>query len=74
MWIGIGMIAAFCCLFSIAIYLAKNEGSKSAKLEALKLELKKQAEEQRRMHEVSNVVRNMSDDDVRSRLHNIQGK
>lgn len=74
MWIGIGIIAAFCFLFSFAIYLAKNEGSKAAKLEALKAEIKRQAEEQRRANEIADRVRNMSDNDVHSRLHNLQSK
>ena len=64
-------IIVFGSVFGVAILLASKEGSKAAQLENLKAELKKLAEEQRRANETIDRVRNMSDDDVRNRLHQI---
>ena len=67
-------IFIFSSIFGIAIMLASKHGKKTAQLEALKAEIEKNAEEQRRANEAINRVRNMSDDDVSKRLHNIQSK
>lgn len=67
-------IVIFSSVFGITIVLASKHGSKSAQLEALKAEIKKKAEEQRRANEAVDRVRNMSDDDVRNRLQNINSK
>ena len=71
MWIVIGIIAAICCLFLLTIQIARKEGSKAAKLEALKAEIKRQAEEQRRYNALLDNVRNMSNDIVRNRLSDL---
>ena len=54
-----------------ALWLASKNGSKSAQLEALKAELKKQAEEQRRAEQITNRVYHLTADDARRRLHEI---
>lgn len=74
MWQYLLVIIAFGGLMSVVVYLASKNGSKSAQLEALKAEIRKNAEEQRRANEIADRVRNMSDDDVYSRLHNLQSK
>ena len=74
MWQYLLAIVAFGSLMSVVVYLASKNGSKSAQLEALKAEIRKNAEEQRRANEAIDRVRNMSDADVRNRLSNLQGK
>lgn len=74
MWIGIGIGIAVCFLFALTIRIAKDEGSKAAQLEALKAEIRKNAEEQRRANEANDRVRNMSDVSIRNRLSNLQSK
>ena len=74
MWQAISLTAGFCCLFGATILLARREGSKSAQLENLKLEIKKKAEEQRRAQRIINNAYNLSDDDARNRLQNIASK
>lgn len=74
MWQYLLVIVAFGGLMSVVVYLASKNGSKSAQLEALKAEIKKNAEEQRRANEAIDRVRNMSESDVRNRLSNLQGK
>lgn len=71
MWTAIGLTSAFCFLIVLVIWLARREGKKSAKLEALKAEAKRNAEEQRKAQEVVNSVANLSVDDARRRLHSI---
>ena len=73
-WQYLLAIVAFGVMMSIVVYLASKEGSKSAQLEALKAELKKRAEEQRRANETVDRVRNMSESDVRNRLHDVSSK
>lgn len=67
-------IVAFGSLMSVVVYLASKNGSKSAQLEALKAEIRKNAEEQRRANEAIDMVRNMSESDIRNRLSNLQSK
>lgn len=61
-------------LLWVALWLASKNGSKAAQLEALKAELKKQAEEQAHANKIMDSVRNMPSDDVRKRLQDISGK
>lgn len=61
-------------LLSAVILLASKNGSKSAQLEALKAEIRKQAEEQERAQRINNSVGNMSSSDVRDRLRQISSK
>lgn len=61
-------------LLGVALWLASKNGSKAAQLEALKAELKKQAEEQTRANKIMDSVRNMPSNDVRKRLQDISSK
>lgn len=61
-------------LLGVALWLASKNGSKAAQLEALKMELKKQAEEQQRAQKITQGVYAMSAADVRKRLHNVANK
>ena len=67
------LIAIIVCgsVIGTALVLASKNGSKQAQLEALKAELRKQAEEQARVARINNSVANMSDSDVRNSLHKI---
>lgn len=68
MWQVIGLTVGFCSLFGATILLARREGSKSAQLENLKLEIKKRAEEQARAERLTATVRNTPIDGVRDKL------
>ena len=72
-WYFIG-IFALGSLFTLVVTLASKNGSKAAQLEALKAELRKQAEEQARAARINSSVANMSDSDIRNRLHEIANK
>jgi len=74
MWLQIGAVAGFLCLFVTAIYFAHKNGKKSAQLENLKAEIKREAQEQERANRIMDNVGGMSDDDVRSRLRDISSK
>ena len=74
MWIYLVVILFFGSVFAMAIVMASKEGSKAAQLENLKAELKKLSEEQRRANEINDRIRNMSESDIRNRLHNLQSK
>lgn len=65
------LICGFACVLGVALLLASKNGSKAAQLEALKAELKKQAEEQRRAKQVNDSVNALSNDDARKRLHEV---
>ena len=69
-WYFIG-IFALGSLFALVVTLATKNGSKQAQLEALKAELRKQAEEQARAARINSSVANMSDSDIRNKLHGI---
>lgn len=58
-------------LLSVVILLASKNGSKSAKLEALKAEIRKQAEEQARANRINNFANGLSGDDARKLLHDV---
>jgi hypothetical protein len=70
------LVAVLCGggIVGIALWLAAKNGSKSAQLEALKAEIKKQAEEQRRAQQITDNVYALSADDARRRLHEIANK
>ena len=74
MWTYICLTTVICFLIGLVIVLARREGKKSAKLEALKAEAKRNAEEQRREQQVTNAVYALSDDDARRRLHDVANK
>lgn len=74
MWLYILLIVAYCSLFGTIIFLARREGSKSAKLAALKKEVADRAKEQAKANAIIDSVRNMSNSDVRGRLRTISGK
>ena len=61
-------------LVGVALWLASKNGSKSAQLEALKAEIRKNAEEQRREQEIKDRVYSLSADDARRRLHDVANK
>ncbi len=58
-------------LLGVALWLASKNGSKAAQLEALKTELKKQAEEQQRAQKIMDNVYALSGDDAKRRLRNV---
>lgn len=58
-------------LLTVIIFLSSKNGSKAAQLEALKAEIKKQAEEQARANRINQNVANFSDSDIRNKLHGI---
>lgn len=60
--------------FITALWLAGKNGSKAAQLEALKAEIKKQAEEQARAQRIIDNVNSLSADDARKRLHDVANK
>ena len=70
-------LAAVLCgggIVGISLWLASKNGSKAAQLEALKAELKKNAEEQKRAQQIADRVYALSGDDARRRLHNVANK
>lgn len=71
MWNQVILIGGFLSLLGLVVLLASKGGSKSAQLEALKAELKKQAEERAYAEKIKNSVSNLSDNDVRKRLREI---
>ena len=68
------VIMGGCGVLGIALWLASKNGSKAAQLEALKAELKKQTEEQKRANKIMDSVRNMDEHTCRQRLHEIANK
>lgn len=74
MWLQILVICGFVIAWASIIYLSSKVGSKSAELEAIKAELKKQEQERNRAERINDTIGRMSDDDVRNRLHEIAGK
>lgn len=65
------LLVIWVIMFFVALSFSRKEGSKAAKLEALKAELRKRAEEERRAEQISNNVYNLTDDDARERLHHV---
>lgn len=70
MWEIVSICGGF-SLFVVALWLASKNGSKSAQLEALKQEIKKQAESQARAKKISDSVAVMDEHTVRQRLHQV---
>ena len=70
------LIAILCGggLLGVSLWLASKNGSKAAQLEALKAELRKQAEEQRRAQRITDNVYSLPADDARRRLHDVANK
>ena len=68
------LLISFSLMFGVAILLSRREGSKAAKLEALKKELQRIEKEKERAQKVTDNVTAMSDTDVRNRLHSIANK
>ena len=64
----------FLALLGLVVMLASKSGSKAAKLENLKAELKRRSEEQVRAQKIISRVSNLPSDDVRKRLQDISGK
>ena len=61
-------------IMGISLWLASKNGSKAAQLEALKAEIRKQAEEQERAKKITDTVYARSADDARRRLHDVANK
>ena len=74
MWTAIGLTSALCFLFVLVVWLARREGKKSAKLEALKAEAKRNAEEQERAKKITDNVNSFDEHTVRNKLHEIANK
>lgn len=74
MWTYIIITLGCGTLFAVTIALASKNGSKAAQLEALKAELKKQAEEQERAKKINDSVAAMDEHTVRQRLHDVANK
>lgn len=68
------MIVGFLGLLGVVVLLSAKNGSKSAQLEALRAEIKKQAQERARAEKILNNVSNLTTDDARRRLHEIATK
>lgn len=68
MWQSVVLTGLFCSLLLAALYLASKCGSKSAKLDALKEEIKQKAREQERANAINKRADDMPIDDVRKRL------
>lgn len=68
MWQSVVLIGLFCSLFLAALCLASKWGNKSAQLDALKEEIKKQNKEQEKANAINKRVDDMPIDDVRKRL------
>ena len=74
MWTAIGITSVVCFLIGLAIVLARREGRKAEKLEALKRELKRQEEEKERAEKITSTVISMDEHTVRNKLHEIANK
>ncbi len=59
---------------SVLVWLASKNGRNAQRLEMLKAELKKQAEEQKRAQQITHHVYALSVDDARRRLHDLANK
>lgn len=70
MWQQLSLIGLFGLLWGAALWLANRCGSKQARLEALREEIRRQAREQERAHAIYNRVDTMRLNDVRKRLQN----
>lgn len=74
MWPAIGCVCGLGLVLWVVIALAKNSGRNAARLEALKQEATRQAQEQEVWHEVKNRVYHLPVSAVRKRLQNLARK
>lgn len=74
MWPAIGCVCGLGLMLWAVIALAKNSGRNAARLEALKQEAIRQAQEQEVCHEVKNRVYHLPVSAVRKRLQNLARK
>jgi hypothetical protein len=74
MWLQIGVIFGLFSLWVLTAYLANKAGSKSAQLESIKAEIKRQEKERERAEKIANSIDNMDDTTVRNKLHEIANK
>lgn len=74
MWPAIGCVCGLGLMLWAVIALAKNSGRNAARLEALKQEAIRQAQEQEACHEVKNRVYHLPVSAVRKRLQNLARK
>lgn len=74
MWPAIGCVCGLGLVLWVVIALAKNSGRNAARLEALKQEATRQAQEQEFCHEVKNRVYHLPVSAVRKRLQNLAHK
>lgn len=65
---------AFSSLIGVIVFLSSNNGKKTAELENLKADLRKEIRERENASKITNSVNNMSSDTVRDRLQNISSK
>ena len=72
MWEKICLTGLFCLLWMAGLWLASKCGSKSARIDALKEEIKKQLKEQEKSNAINKRVDDMPVDDVRKRLQDIK--
>lgn len=74
MWTALGLIGGFCFLVWLLLAISCKKAEAQTKLELLKQEVERNANEQKRANKIINSVSNMSDNDVRSRLQNLSNK
>lgn len=74
MWTALGLIGGFCFLIWVILAIACKKAEAQTKLELLKQETERTANEQKRANEIIDRVRNFSDDTIRRRLQNLSSK
>lgn len=74
MWPAIGCVCGLGLVLWVVIALAQNSGRNAARLEALKQEATRQAQEQEVWNEVKNRVYHLPVSAVRKRLQNLARK
>lgn len=74
MQVQVILTCGFLVSFVVALFLARKCGSKAAKLEALKAELRREEKEQERAKKITDTVYNRPADDARKRLRQLAGK
>ena len=72
MWEKIGLTGLFCLLWMVGLWMASKYGSKSAQVDSLKQEIKKQLKEQEKANAINKRVDDMPITDVRKRLQDIK--
>ena len=65
------VIGVFASILGTLLYVVKNNGKKAEQLRAMREAAKREAKERKRANEDIDKVRNMSNDDVRTRLRKI---